>query len=203
MVVKLAGLAHQEAPLAFAVERGHQRGCLAVFFRGGTVGELQVVDAGLVGQQLRLAAARLLAQRTGGRAAAVEHGAGTVEVALVDQRQRLRADRRELGPLVAQARKLGAQLDQLVGRGLEAGGDLLVRHAHLAELGKDSLQRRDRNALLARDAGELLVQQPPDALLVETYIDGAVADVAIGRHAAVVGMDDFGELLAQPAEHRG
>ena len=75
----------------------------------------KMIDARFIGEEFRLVSARLFAHRMRRHAAAGERGAGAGEFARIDQRQRFRADRGELRPVVAQPGELRSQLNQLIG----------------------------------------------------------------------------------------
>ena len=98
------------------------------------IGELQVVDAGFIGEKFRLAAARFLPQPAGRRAAAVESGSGLIELASINERQSLLADDGEFRAVIGQPAEARTQLDDLVCSSLEPCGNFIVRDVGIAEL---------------------------------------------------------------------
>src|SRR5262245_25061055 len=122
---------------------------LGIFAGGGPIGELQVVDAGFVGKQLCLVAGGLFPQRTGSLAAFAEHGARLIEIAFINQRQRLVANGGKFWTVIPQPGKLCPQGNEFLCRRGELCRDFMDGNAGFAKLYQDRIQRRSGHTLLA------------------------------------------------------
>jgi hypothetical protein len=110
-----------------------------------------MIDACFVSEKFCLVAADILSQRARRIATARQCRARGVELASVDMSERFMTDKRKFRPFIGKSGKLCSQADQLISRGIEAGGNLVIRDSGFAQLFEDRAQRRDLNPFLARD----------------------------------------------------
>jgi hypothetical protein len=75
--------------LLVRIKRCNEAGRFGIFRRRTPVCELQMIDLGLLRQKIRLIMRGLLTQSAGCRPTFSESGAGTIWIALVNQRLRL------------------------------------------------------------------------------------------------------------------
>src|SRR5262249_26772594 len=136
----------------------------------------------------------------GSRSTSCEHGAGTLEIASVKERQDLFLDGDQFRPLILRPPQLRTQLEQFICLSAQPCGNFVVEDIGLAKLFQDRMQWRRWYPPVARDlVGQrrLLFLKWPQRfsdpqrgfLLVETDLDRVGTDVAARGDAAVVRMN--------------
>ena len=168
---------------------------------------MQPVDARLVGQKPRLGSADVFPQRASGLAAFAQFRTGRVEFALVDQCRGPRPDRGEFWPVISQPSKVGAKLDQFLGRPIKASRDIGETRVCLAQLLQDFAKRRFLDAFLLRNGAQdflltrhLFAMPTLDVFLAQACTDRAVYDAPGGGDAAARRLNPQ-QQSAQPVEH--